>query len=567
MKSEGIALLPLNIQVDEFNEFVLQQLNEPTVTIKAIDSAKRTSNKGKRGGKAKQATAKKPKASDTGGLAEELKVAVGARVMLRRNLDTSQGLVNGAFGEIVMIHQQQNVVTRLTIRWDHGKTSELGKETSQFEIVDKVFATRKQFPIALAYGITVHKCQGLSLTSALVYLGVPELFESAMAYVALSRVKKLKQLHIIKLDAITISARKEAVHEYNRLRTSIGMAHLPPHNCLPKHLQVQRANQNKGRKPMPIPKVSFPAGMAAVVVSHQLRLQNPHFECYMNSTIQTLLALDKVMTTLEQNLVHYDKPAALRTAEMLLVYKSAKMNNETMNCRLFREHIQEVVERDHNVNYGDDDKQQDASEFLNDILTLCLEDDVRQLFQHSVTETTVCNNSDCGLENEQPAKLQTVLYTKLMKDLSKETFKDWFQGQLKTDVDMRCILCSPGVNTRHTKTSVVTIPQQAKYLAILIDRFDAVGFTGPNNDPIYERSKKQLTRFNANNCQLFGSNFRVMSALVHIGTSPHSGHYKVKVRDGDRWIWLDDDKPVGKKENFITNLTDVRLLVLEKRAN
>ena len=101
----------------------------------------------------------------------------------------------------------------LKIQWDHGKTSQLDRETAQFEIVDKVFSTRKQFPIALAYGIMVHKCQGLLLTSALVYLGVPELFESAMAYVAISCVKKLKQLHIIKLDTITISARKEAVHE------------------------------------------------------------------------------------------------------------------------------------------------------------------------------------------------------------------------------------------------------------------------------------------------------------------------------------------------------------------
>ena len=53
--------------------------------------------------------------NNTAGLQALLKVAVGARVMMRRNIDTKAGLVNGAIGTVVAIS-----ATPITIKFDHA---------------------------------------------------------------------------------------------------------------------------------------------------------------------------------------------------------------------------------------------------------------------------------------------------------------------------------------------------------------------------------------------------------------------------------------------------------------
>ena len=68
-------------------------------------------------------------------------------------------------------------IAPLTAKWEHG---------------DKVLA-RTQFPLRLAWAITVHKSQGLTLDKAVIELGEVD-FTPGLSFVAMSRVKKLSGL-------------------------------------------------------------------------------------------------------------------------------------------------------------------------------------------------------------------------------------------------------------------------------------------------------------------------------------------------------------------------------------
>ena len=58
-----------------------------------------------------------------------------------------------------------------------------------------MYIHRKKYPLILAFAITIHKCQGLSLDTAIIDLS-QEVFGDGMAYVALSHVRTLSGLHL-----------------------------------------------------------------------------------------------------------------------------------------------------------------------------------------------------------------------------------------------------------------------------------------------------------------------------------------------------------------------------------
>ena len=59
-------------------------------------------------------------------------------------------------------------------------------------------ATRTQFPLTLAWAVTIHKCQGLTLSEiAIDMTSAKGKFKPGEAYVAFSRVKTLDKLYII----------------------------------------------------------------------------------------------------------------------------------------------------------------------------------------------------------------------------------------------------------------------------------------------------------------------------------------------------------------------------------
>ena len=149
----------------------------------------------------------------TAGLQAVVQLAVGVCVMLRRNIDTSIGLVNGALGTVVSIRAHH-----IAVQFDNiSKPYRVEKVKSKFIVLKRIYVYRKQFPLILAFAVTIHKCQGLSLDCAMMELS-DQVFSPGMAYVALSRVKQLENLHLIAFKTQSVMVSNKCLQEVNRLR-------------------------------------------------------------------------------------------------------------------------------------------------------------------------------------------------------------------------------------------------------------------------------------------------------------------------------------------------------------
>ena len=125
-----------------------------------------------------------------------LKLRCGARVVITRNIDVAGGVVNGIIGTVENI--QPNLIT---VR--HLKDYELMCITRIKHYVSLRHSTdtaiREPFPLILGWAITVHRVQGMTISSNVFVLD-STFFASGQAYVALSRVKKSAPLHLLAFD-------------------------------------------------------------------------------------------------------------------------------------------------------------------------------------------------------------------------------------------------------------------------------------------------------------------------------------------------------------------------------
>ncbi|ARR75030.1 ATP-dependent DNA helicase PIF1-like protein, partial [Mimivirus AB-566-O17] len=134
---------------------------------------------------------------------DELVLRAGSRVMLTRNLDVSSGLVNGALGTI-----SSACKGGVSVEFDNGSTKDLVKEKWELG-TDDFTVTASQIPLILAYAITIHKSQSLTLENARIDLA--RCFADHMVYVALSRVKSLDGLYLESFDASKVMVDKKTL--------------------------------------------------------------------------------------------------------------------------------------------------------------------------------------------------------------------------------------------------------------------------------------------------------------------------------------------------------------------
>jgi ATP-dependent DNA helicase PIF1 len=119
----------------------------------------------------------------------KLTLRLGAQVMITSNLDVKQGIVNGTRG---VVRELNKTLRTVKLELLDGR---------MYDVTPIVFESgyarlgREQFPLILAWAITTHKSQGLTLDSAEIDLGM-RIFAEGQAYVALSRVRSLEGLYL-----------------------------------------------------------------------------------------------------------------------------------------------------------------------------------------------------------------------------------------------------------------------------------------------------------------------------------------------------------------------------------
>ena len=126
-----------------------------------------------------------------------LDLKVGAEVMFVAN-DPSKSFVNGSRGRVVRFEDGRPIVALS----DGGRTITVSPYSWQNIEDDKVRAEVTQLPLRLAWAITIHKSQGMSIDAAEIDLS--RSFTPGMGYVALSRLRSLDGLYISGMNAMAL---------------------------------------------------------------------------------------------------------------------------------------------------------------------------------------------------------------------------------------------------------------------------------------------------------------------------------------------------------------------------
>ena len=172
---------------------------------------------------------------------ESLVLKKNAKVMFVKN-NFDMGYINGSLGEVVGFEEDDEYGILPKVQLTDGTTLLVEPETwSVDNDAGKTIASFQQIPLRLAWAITIHKSQGMTLAAAEINL--THTFEKGQGYVALSRLKNLEGLRLLgfnlqalELDSLALKADRRFQELSNEAEDNFLTADLSlQHNAFIRH--------------------------------------------------------------------------------------------------------------------------------------------------------------------------------------------------------------------------------------------------------------------------------------------------------------------------------------------
>ncbi|OTG95228.1 helicase [Acinetobacter sp. ANC 4654] len=172
---------------------------------------------------------------------ENLTLKKNAKVMFVKN-NFDMGYINGSLGEVIGFEEDDDHGILPKVKLTDGTVLVVEPETwSVDNDAGKTIASFQQIPLRLAWAITIHKSQGMTLEAAEINLS--HTFEKGQGYVAISRLKALNGLKLLginqqalELDSLAIKADRRFQELSSEAETNFELIDLiPQHKAFIRH--------------------------------------------------------------------------------------------------------------------------------------------------------------------------------------------------------------------------------------------------------------------------------------------------------------------------------------------